>query len=151
MSLHILRRQQTVPADLDEVFPFFARPENLARITPPEMGFRILTPEPVAMKDGALIDYTVKGLPGVPMRWTTLITSYDPPHQFIDVQLRGPYAFWHHTHRFESVEGGTLLTDEVRYMLPFGPLGEIAHRLFVRKMLEKIFEYRQGVIQRRFG
>ncbi|MBD3166824.1 CDP-paratose 2-epimerase [bacterium] len=151
MPLHRLYHEQVVPAPIEEVFPFFARPENLARITPPSMGFRILTPEPVGMKDGALIDYTVNGLPGIPMRWTTLITSCEPPHRFVDVQLRGPYAYWHHTHRFESVEDGTRLTDEVLYMLPLGALGEIAHRLFVRRMLKTIFDYRREVIQRRFG
>lgn len=145
MKLYQLTRRQLIPLPLDRVFPFFERPENLARLTPASLGFRILTPLPIAMKSGSLIDYTVRVL-GLPVRWTTLITDYDPPRSFADVQLQGPYSFWHHTHQFEVVEGGTLMTDTVRYVMAFGWLGRLVHALFVRRQLDRIFDYRSGVL-----
>lgn len=148
--MHILRREQWVKTPLEEVFAFFARPENLAEITPGSMGFCILTPSPIEMKEGALIDYTIGLLPGLRMHWRTLITSYRPPHRFVDEQLKGPYTFWHHTHSFEARDGGTLLRDEVRYVLPFGPLGRLLHRLMIRRRLEEIFDHRAEVIAERF-
>ena len=151
MKLHLLQRTQDVPAPLAEVFPFFAAPENLEVITPPSLRMQILTPSPIEMREGALFDYCVT-THGVPMRWTTLITTYTPPHLFVDVQLKGPYSFWHHTHRFEDLGGGrTRLIDEVRYVLPFGPLGALMHALVIRRDLEGIFEFRRKFIAERFG
>ncbi len=149
MKIYTLKREQLVNRPLDEVFNFFSRPENLARITPPSMGFEIITPGPVKMRPGTLIDYTVRTL-GIPVRWTTLITEYAPPHKFVDVQLRGPYSFWHHTHTFKQADQVTLITDEVRYSLPFGLLGRMAHGLFVRRQLDAIFAYRENVIKEVF-
>lgn len=148
--MHILRTRQLVPTDLETVFTFFARPENLAKLTPPWLDFNILTPSPVPMSKGAVIDYLIK-LGPVPTRWRTLITTYEPPHLFVDEQLQGPYSFWHHTHRFTAVARGTLLTDDVRYVLPFGPLGELAHGLFLRRNLREIFTYRHRIICALFG
>lgn len=145
MEPYVLKREQFIPKPLDEVFDFFSKPDNLERITPPHLSFRIITPPPVTMREGALFDYVIR-LRGLPMRWTTLITDFDPPHRFVDVQLRGPYSFWHHTHTFEAVEGGTRIGDEVRYLLPFGPLGTLVHGIFVRRDVEQIFAYRQQVI-----
>lgn len=150
MHVHVLQREQRVPQPLENVFPFFARPENLERITPPMLGMRVLTPSPIEMRVGALIDYAIK-MRGLPMRWTTYIRAYDPPHRFVDVQLRGPYSFWHHTHTFREENGETVLGDEVRYMLPFGPFGELAHGLLVKRDLDRIFAYRQEVIADEFG
>jgi ligand-binding SRPBCC domain-containing protein len=151
MKVHVLQRSQRVPASLDEVFSFFARPENLVEITPPSLGFQILTPSPIAMKDGAVIDYVVR-VGGLPLRWRTLITSYEPPHRFVDEQIMGPYSFWHHTHTFISLpDGGTELGDTVRYTLPLGPLGSLAHALVVRRQVADIFVHRQRVISERFG
>jgi hypothetical protein len=150
MSVHILEREQFVPAPLDEVFPFFAQPENLGALTPPSMGFEILTPQPLAMKAGALIDYRIR-LGPLPMRWRTLITEYDPPHRFVDEQLRGPYDLWHHTHTFAERDGGTVLGDRVVYALPLGPLGELVHALVVRRQLDGIFAYRFHEVAKRFG
>ena len=149
MTPYVLERKQFLPVPLDAAFRFFDRPENLAEITPAELGFRILTPSPIAMREGALIDYTIRVL-GVPVRWTTLITSYDPPRGFVDQQLRGPYSFWHHTHAFRAVDGGTEMTDTVRYLLPFGTLGGLVHSMGVRRKLESIFEHRSRVIAGRF-
>jgi ligand-binding SRPBCC domain-containing protein len=150
MALHEIRDQQRVPRPLDEVFAFFARPENLARITPPWLGFGILTPSPVPMREGAVIDYVIR-LGPLPTRWRTMITTYDPPHRFVDEQLSGPYSFWHHTHEFEADGDGTVIRDHVRYMLPFGPLGDLVHTLAVRRQVEGIFTHRRTVIAAEFG
>jgi ligand-binding SRPBCC domain-containing protein len=147
MNVYVLRRAQTIARPLDTVFPFFARPENLERISPKDIGFTILTPGPIEMKAGALIDYTIR-LMGVTLRWTTLITSYDPPRSFTDEQLRGPYSFWHHRHVFREVDDGTEILDEVHYALRGGMLAPLIHRLFVRKQLDKIFDHRARIIVR---
>jgi ligand-binding SRPBCC domain-containing protein len=149
MKVFTLQRTQTVPASLDEVFGFFRLPENLARVTPAWLNFRILTPSPIEMRVGTLIDYTIGWL-GLTMRWTTLITAYDPPHRFVDEQLKGPYSFWHHTHTFFEKDGVTAMTDTVRYALPFGVVGALAHALVVRRQVEHIFEYRTKIIAQEF-
>ena len=150
MKPYMLKRQQLIPRPLDEVFGFFKRPENLARLTPTKLGFHILTPTPIEMKAGAVIDYTIK-LSGLPIRWTTLITSYDPPYKFVDQQLKGPYSFWHHTHTFSPTNDGTLIIDEVRYVPPLGILGRLAHALFIRHQLERIFDFRAEFIESYFN
>lgn len=150
MKVYELYREQWVPRPLEEVFAFFSRPENLAKITPRSLGFQIITPQPIAMRAGTLIDYTVRPF-GFPVHWTTLITDYEPPVRFVDVQLKGPYTFWHHTHTFAAAGGGTQLTDRVRYALPFGPLGRIANLLAVRRQVRGIFDYRERVIADQFG
>lgn len=149
MITYHLHAEQFVAKPLEEVFAFFERPENLARITPESLGFVILTPLPIEMKIGTLIDYTIRVM-GLRIRWRTLISDYDPPHSFVDEQLRGPYSYWHHTHSFTAVEGGTKIVDDVRYALPFGILGRIAHSLLVRRDLEKIFEHREKIIAHLF-
>lgn len=140
-AVHRLQTQTYVPAPLEEVFDFFSRAENLERITPPELGFVILTPLPIEMKPGALIDYRLK-LNGVPLRWLSEITVWEPNVRFVDVQQRGPYKKWVHEHRFEKAPGGTKMTDSLEYALPFGLLGILVHRLFVRKKVERIFSHR---------
>lgn len=151
MGLYTLERTQEVPKPLEEVWPYFATPENLEQMTPDSLRMRIITPPPLQMREGALFDYIVT-THGVPMRWTTLITDYEPPHRFVDVQLRGPYSFWHHTHTFaRTASGGTLIGDCVRYMMPMGPLGDIAHALVVKRDLERIFAFRRKMITDLFG
>jgi ligand-binding SRPBCC domain-containing protein len=131
-----------LPLPPEEVFPFFGDALNLEAITPPWLGFRVVTPGPIEMEPGARIEYRLR-LHGIPIRWRTTIAVWDPPHRFVDVQLSGPYRMWHHTHDFEpTADGGTLMRDTVRYALPFGPLGAAAHRLLVRRDLEAIFDYR---------
>ena len=149
MRIYIMQREQWVARPRERVFPFFAQPENLALITPPSLGFRLLTPCPVNMEKCRAIDYTIRVM-GLPTRWRTLITRYDPPCCFVDEQLSGPYSFWHHTHRFEPRDGGTLLFDEVHYALPillFGPARDLLHMLYVRPTLKRIFDYRQQAFQ----
>ena len=132
------------------MFPFFADAWNLEAITPPELRFRILTPPPLEMREGALLEYRL-ALWGMPLRWRTRITAWDPPHRFVDEQIRGPYRSWRHTHQFRLVgDGGTIMLDRVEYALPFAPFGELAHFL-VRRHLERIFDYRREVIRERFG
>jgi ligand-binding SRPBCC domain-containing protein len=145
MAIHTLQRTQRLGRPIGEVFDFFSKPENLGRMTPEDMRFCILTPLPVEMKEGALIDYTIR-LSGFPIRWTTLITAYDPPYRFVDQQIRGPYSFWHHEHVFVADGGGTLVSDAVHYMLPLGFAGEVVHRMAVRSRLENIFNHRARVL-----
>ncbi|MBL8982733.1 MAG: SRPBCC family protein [Gemmatimonadetes bacterium] len=143
---HLLKTSQVLPYPIERVFDFFSRAENLASITPKSLGFQILTPLPIAMGVGTLIDYRIR-LHGLPMRWRTRITGWDPPHQFVDLQERGPYALWEHTHRFRS-DGpdATVMEDEVRYRLPFGPLGLVGLPL-VRRQLRGIFDYRRTAVE----
>ena len=142
----MLRREQRLPGTPDEVFPFFADAHNLEAITPPWLGFRVLTPQPIEMRPGALIEYRL-ALHGLPLSWLTRIEEWVPGERFVDAQLAGPYALWHHTHEFApDPGGGTLMRDTVRYALPYGPFGEIARRLFVARDLEAIFDHRTQAV-----
>jgi ligand-binding SRPBCC domain-containing protein len=146
LSVHILRREQRLPGAPEDVFPFFADARNLEAITPPFLGFRVVTPEPIEMGAGTLIEYRLR-LRGVPLRWRTRIAVWDPPRRFVDVQLSGPYRLWHHTHDFEpDGAGGTLMRDTVRYAMPFGTLGRLAQALVVRRDLDAIFSFRQSAV-----
>ncbi len=147
MTIHTLERKQRLPLKPGEVFPFFESPENLARITPPWLNFRILTPSPIEMKVGTVIDYTIRWL-GIPVRWRILITSHEPPWSFVDKQIAGPYSLWHHTHLFAETASGTEMTDSVRYALPGGPFGDVAHAMIVRRQLNEIFNHRAETISR---
>jgi ligand-binding SRPBCC domain-containing protein len=142
MRIHVLRREQRLEGSPDEVFPFFADARNLEAITPPRLRFRVVTPEPIEMRVGTFIQYRLR-LHGVPVRWNTTIQEWSPPHRFVDVQARGPYALWHHTHEFAGAgKGATLMTDIVRYAIGLGPLGELARRALVRRDLDAIFDFR---------
>jgi ligand-binding SRPBCC domain-containing protein len=150
VTTHVLEREQVVPAPLEDVFEFFAQARNLEAITPPWLRFEVLTPEPVAMRAGTLLDYRLR-LHGLPLRWLTLIEAWEPGRMFIDRQISGPYELWHHTHRFAEHPEGTLVTDRVRYGIPLGALGEVAHRAFVRRDLERVFAYRREAVVRMLG
>ncbi|MBV8629677.1 MAG: SRPBCC family protein [Silvibacterium sp.] len=141
----ILERSLLIPRPRAEVFAFFADACNLERITPAFLHFHILTPAPIPMRSGALIDYELR-LYGVRFRWKTLIEEFAPMSHFVDVQLTGPYRRWHHTHTFEDAPGGTRMYDRVVYEMPLGPFGAIAGALFVRRSLDRIFDYRNKTI-----
>jgi ligand-binding SRPBCC domain-containing protein len=149
MKVHLLEREQHVPASPEAVFAFFADARNLEAITPPWLGFRVLTPGPIEMRPGALIEYRL-ALHRVPVRWLTRIEEWAPGRSFVDAQVRGPYRLWHHTHTFTPADGGTLVGDRVRYALPLGPLGELARVALVRRDLGRIFDFREAAIRRRF-
>ena len=134
--------EQWLPRPRAEVFPFFADAANLERLTPPWLSFRILTPRPVAMAAGALIDYRLR-IRGVPVRWRTRIAVWEPPDRFVDEQLRGPYRLWVHEHTFAERDGGTLCRDQVRYAVPGGALVD---RLLVRPDVERIFAWRRRAL-----
>jgi ligand-binding SRPBCC domain-containing protein len=134
----------TVDRSLGETFAFFEDPRNLSRITPDWLRFTIKTAG-VEMRRGAEIDYTIRWL-GLPMKWRTLITGYEPPHSFEDSQIKGPYRLWVHRHTFEAAGQGTLVRDSVRYSLPLGGLGLLTHAIAVRRQLEGIFVYRQKTL-----
>lgn len=150
MSQHTIRREIWLPHPREEVFGFFSQARNLEQITPPLLRFQVITPEPIEMREGTLIDYKLK-VRGLPMRWRTKITRWNPPYEFADVQLHGPYQLWDHTHRFLEENGGTRMFDEVVYALPFGPFGDLVHSLLVRRDVEEIFRYRNEIIGTRFA
>ena len=147
----ILERTQRIEQPLGRTFDFFADAGNLEAITPPWLGFRIVTPRPIAMGAGALIEYRLE-LHAIPVRWKTQIETWEPPHRFVDAQLSGPYALWHHTHTFEADgDAATLMRDRVRYRIGLGPLGSVALALFVRRDLERIFDFRREAIEGLIG
>lgn len=143
----ILRAEQSFEAPIEKVFSFFSEAANLEDITPPWLNFRILTPQPIEMAQGTLIDYRLT-LHWIPIRWRTEISEWHPPYQFVDRQLRGPYRLWRHTHTFEETDRGTHMTDIVEYSVPGGRL---VNRLFVEPDLRVIFQYRQQRLAERFA
>lgn len=148
MEIYFLERKQMIPRSRNEAFAFFSDAFNLERITPPFLRFRILTPPPIKMEAGSVIEYRLR-LFGAPIYWRTVIESWRPEESFVDSQTKGPYALWRHSHSFE--EKGprqTLMRDLVEYSLPYGVLGKIAHGLFVERWLKQIFDYRAMMIAR---
>ena len=145
MKVHVLEREQVLGPPPGAVFPFFADARNLEAITPPLLRFRVVTPGPIEMGKGTRLRYRLR-LHGVPIGWDTVIAAWEPPHRFVDVQTRGPYAIWHHTHAFAPHDGGTRMRDTVRYAIGFGPLGELAHRALVQRDLDAIFDFRARAV-----
>ena len=149
MAEHILKSELIIDRPRSDVFDFFADASNLERITPAELSFHISTPQPIEMREGTLIDYRLR-LNGLPMSWQTLISKWDPPNEFIDEQISGPYKQWIHRHKFTELgPDKTLIEDEVRYRLPFEPFGDLAH-FVVKGQLTKIFGHRQKVVAEYF-
>jgi ligand-binding SRPBCC domain-containing protein len=142
-GIHVARFEQRLEGAPEDVFPFFADARNLEAITSPLLRFRLLTPDPIAMGVGTFLQYALR-IHGLPVRWDTLIQEWDPPHRFVDVQVRGPYRLWHHTHDLVPLDDGraTLMRDTVRYAVGFGVLGEVARRALVQRDVEAIFAFR---------
>lgn len=146
MKVHVLKREVWLPRPIGEVFPFFGDARNLERITPPWLRFNVITPGEIVMMPGTIIDYRLK-LRGVPLAWRSEITAWEPPHRFVDEQRRGPYRLWVHEHRFSEKNGGTHAEDIVQYAV-LG--GELVHRLFVKRDVERIFDYRATKLRELF-
>ena len=151
MGIFYFNAAQLLPVDIQTAWGFFSSPGNLALITPPAMDFKTLTSmEGQEIYTGMRIDYKVKPLFGIPMHWQTGISDVQKPFLFTDVQLKGPYRCWEHTHTFTQTDNGVLMKDVVKYQLPFGPLGLLVHAVLVRKKLEALFTYRKAAIERIF-
>ena len=149
MKVYKLISKQIINRKIHEVFDFFKSPENLSRITPSKLNFKILTPLPIEIKEGKLIDYTIT-LFGKEVHWRTMITSYQSNKMFIDQQLKGPYVMWHHKHTFNEVNQSVEMIDEVDYVVPFGFLGRFVHFIYLRYELKYIFIYRKKIISKVF-
>jgi ligand-binding SRPBCC domain-containing protein len=150
MKPHVLEKTTIINKPLSTVFEFFSKAENLNALTPPELQFQILTPLPIPMYPGSLINYKIK-LNGIPFHWKTVISKWDPPHCFVDEQLKGPYVKWHHTHQFKDLgDGRTEMIDRVEYLAPGWILEPIITALFVKKRVEQIFEYREEKLSELF-
>jgi ligand-binding SRPBCC domain-containing protein len=143
MKGYRLEREQVVRIPLDRAFSFFADPHSLVILTPGFVNLRFIKDPPKVVTPGLLLDYRIR-LYGVGLRWQSRIESVDPPHEFLDIQTKGPYSYWHHCHTFEEAgSGATLIRDRVDYGLPLGPLGSIAYHLFVERSLRDIFDFRE--------
>jgi ligand-binding SRPBCC domain-containing protein len=152
MAIYQIHEQLELPASMEQLWDFISSPVNLKEITPDYMGFDIRTPRlPEKIYPGLMISYRVSPVLGIPMNWLTEITHVQEPHYFVDEQRSGPYALWHHEHRLTPTDRGVQMSDLVTYRLPAGPLGRLAHRIFVKKQLEGIFHYRKDALEKRFG
>lgn len=149
--MYQLKRTQFVKTDLETCWDFFSSPQNLQKITPKSMGFEVLTEINGKMYEGLMIEYIVKPLLGIPMRWVTEIATVKDKQMFVDEQRKGPYRIWHHEHHFKEVAGGIEMTDIVSYELPFGFLGRLVHPILVKKKLEEIFAHRFKVVEEMFN
>lgn len=150
--IHYLQSAQKLPVSLEQAWDFFSNPHNLLTITPPFLNLRVTNKSyGTRMYPGQIITYRVKPLLGIPVFWMTEITHVDEGRLFVDEQRQGPYQLWHHQHHFEPIEGGVEMTDVVHYALPLGPLGSLAHRLTVKRQLERIFTFRYLKAEELFG
>ncbi len=152
MAVHTLHTKQIIRATRQEAWDFFSNPRNLAKITPPELGFEIISPDlPPSMRAGMMIAYRVRPLLGLPMTWLSEITLVEPGVRFIDEQRVGPYAVWHHEHEFHDLGDGRIeMEDKATYVLPFAPLGDLAHAWLVKPQLKRIFAYREKAVRELF-
>lgn len=151
MKLYKKESKQLVNATLDECWHFFSDPSNLQKITPTTMGFQVTDFDQKKMYQGQIIAYKISPLLGIKMTWVTEITTVREKEFFIDEQRFGPYSFWHHKHYFEQTPQGTLMTDVVHYVIPFGFIGRIMNNLVVSKQLETIFKYRYHKVEQLFN
>ncbi|MEN8775062.1 MAG: SRPBCC family protein [Akkermansiaceae bacterium] len=151
MKVHSLSQEQTIPISIKEAWSFFSSPKNLEAMTPPDMGFKIVSLPSETLYEGEIIQYSVKALPGIWIPWISEIKSLHEGESFVDDQISGPFKFWHHRHSFEEIDGGTIVKDLIHYTVGFGVFGEIARALVVKKQLAKMFEHRRVVLEEKFG
>jgi ligand-binding SRPBCC domain-containing protein len=153
VKTYLLKFEQNLPIPLAETWDFFTSPLNLAKITPPEMGFKVTSPYDTNSKvyEGMIITYKITPLLGIKMNWMTEITHVKEHEYFVDEQRFGPYALWHHEHHFKEIKGGVQMTDILHYAIPYGPIGGMANKLLVSKQIQKIFTYREKAINELFG
>jgi len=151
MKTYCIEFEQIIDLPIEDVFDFFSKPENLTLITPPRLRFDILTPTPLEMKEGQLIDYSLTILYLFKLHWRTLITYYHKPYKFIDQQIKGPYMLWHHTHIFKEQDGGTLIKDRLKYAVPFGWLGRVVNFFYIKHDINGIFQYRHKILNNIFS
>src|SRR5690606_10242320 len=151
MGMFYYKTEQFLPIPIEKAWDFFSSAKNLAVITPPALNFNILTAvDGKEIAEGMLIDYTLRPLFGVPVKWKTEISKVDKPLMFTVRQLKGTYKTWEHTHTFSQKDNGVLMTDELKYKLPFGFIGKIMHSLIVRKKIKDIFNYRRQILHKLF-
>jgi len=147
MKKYVLYRETVLPITMLAAWDFFSNPVNLSKITPAEMDFRVVSENlPSHIHNGLVIKYVVRPLAGIPLKWVSQISSVNAPYMFVDEQLKGPYAYWHHEHTFEEKNGNVLMKDKVTYSVPFGILGQLANKLIVKSKLNEIFDYRTKII-----
>ncbi len=152
MNIYTLQKTTYMPISIEQAWDFFSLASNLEKITPKELDFRIIAkPDVPRIFSGMRIQYKVRPLLNIAVKWETEILEVDAPFKFMDKQLKGPYAMWEHTHLFEEVPGGVKMTDTVSYALPLGWLGLFMHNIVVKKKLEEIFTYREKVVKDLFG
>lgn len=152
MKANILTRTQLISGSMEDVWDFFSSPENLNNLTPDNMGFKILSPTPIPkMFEGQEIEYKVSPILGIPLYWKTVIKEVKPYQSFVDIQVKGPYKLWKHTHTYEQTEDGILMKDKVEYLLPLGYLGQLLVPIYVKNRLEEIFDYRQEKVAQLFN
>lgn len=151
MKVHSLSQEQALPINLEEAWRFFSSPRNLEKMTPPGMGFKIVSLPCETLYEGEIIEYSVKALPGIWIPWISEIKALKEGESFVDDQISGPFKFWHHRHSFESIPGGTVVKDLIHYSLGFGPFGEIARKLVVQNQLDEMFHHRRVTLEEKFG
>ncbi len=151
MKIYQLKTTQKLPVSIDKAWNFFSNPKNLAKITPAWLNFRIKSELPDKMRQGMIIVYTVRPALNIPVTWVTEITHVNEPFYFVDEQRFGPYKFWHHEHFFREENDGIIMEDIVSYALPYGFLGRIANRFFVKKKVQEIFDYRSTILKEIFS
>jgi ligand-binding SRPBCC domain-containing protein len=149
--MYQIKFKQVIPTDLQTCWNFFSSPRNLKNITPDYMGFEVLVELPEKMYSGLMIEYRVKPLLGIPLKWITEITHVDELKFFVDEQRKGPYKIWHHEHHFREIQGGVEMIDIVSYELPFGLIGNLVHPILVKQKLKEIFDYRFKKVEEIFG
>lgn len=147
MKTYQYKAEQFLPIDLEHAWNFFSNPKNLSKLTPKEMDFTILTDLPPAIFENMIIDYTVKPLFGIPLKWQTKIIEVDYLKHFTDIQSKGPFKSWKHKHEYEAVEGGVIMKDTVDYQMPFGIIGELGNSILVKSRIQDIFTFRKKVLE----